>query len=223
MTASEFVSAAFLQATGKLPTFSSGDSKWQRLLAIGNFFIDEWSNEPGVDWHSLYSPAFNNGLITATDTFALDEDIKRIDHQQGNKVRIQHTDNTYTEYNLVPAVRFQDYQHGAYCTQVGRDLVFNEAFTAASLQFGGTLLIPAHLYPTKLVDDTDPVPVDDPNWLVFVTAADFVRNDVTRKDLRADLINQANKVMARMREDNNAQINDMYRPWSPTQFTDPEW
>src|ERR1700757_1683819 len=115
MIASEFVAAVILKATGKTSTATSGDTKWTKVLGIGNYYIDQWQNEPGVDWNSLYDPLFNIGTVTATDTFDLDLDtIRKISDADQDYVRIVHTDGkTYTDYTVVPADTLKQYYAGA--------------------------------------------------------------------------------------------------------------
>lgn len=56
-----------------------------------------------------------------------------------------------------------------------------------------------------------------------MVAADRVKNDVTRKDLRNDLLAQANDVMTALKQENDAQISTAYTPWSPTSHTSSDW
>lgn len=218
MSTAEFVAEVFQAATGKLPTFTSGDSKWKNIVASGNRYIRRWAREPKVDWESLRDPAFSIGNVTATDSFDLDSSIRKLSQQEGDTVRIVHAGGVgYTDYDIVDANRLRDYQFGNYCAKIGSTLRFNNAFTATSQQFGGTITVPAYLYPDPISDEGDEIPVDDPDWLVLVCAADYVRNDVTRKDLRADLISEANDCMERMKSDNEGQVSEMYAPWSPTE------
>lgn len=215
MTAAQFVSDVFLKATGKQPTFVSGSTKWLKILAIGNQYIRSWAREPGVDWHSLYTPDFPEATVTATDTFALDNTVKNLSRQEGDYVRIVHTDDTWTDYSIVDAPRLKDFDTGNYCAQVGRNLVFNRAFTADDPQFGGDIFVPCYLYPEEISLDADVVPVDDPMWLVLISAAEYVRNDITRQNQYGNLIAEANQSMTRMKEDNESQVDDIYMPWSP--------
>lgn len=218
MTTTEFVQQAFRAATGKLPTFPVGSTKWNNLVSSGNFYIDQWSRELNVDWNSLYDPAFSIGTVTTEQTYDLDETIRKISQQEDDFLRIVHTNGTqWTDYDLVKADRLRSYDEssGHYAAQVGRTVRFNKAFLSSNPQYGGEIFLPVYLFPEKMVAATGEVPVDDPNWLVFVVAADYVRNDITRKDLRADLISEANGCMERMKQDNEAQLSEVLRPWNP--------
>ena len=216
MTTSEFVTATFHKATGKLPTFQSGTTKWNNIVASGNFYIRQWAGEKDVDWFSLYDPAFSVGKVTATDTFDLDKTIRKISVQDGDSIRVTHLNGNYTDYVLTSPSLLKTHKYGNYVAKIGKTLRFNRSFATTDQQFGGTITVPAFLHPKQIARDKDVVPVDDPNWLVLVCAADYVRNDITRKDLRADLIDEANGVMSRMVQDNEeAQDSELQGDWSP--------
>lgn len=222
MTTTQLINAAYLKATGKVATFASGSTKWNKLLGIANFYIDNWENEPGVDWQSLYDPAYELGTITATDTYELDSDIRKVSQTQGDTIRVYYDGSTtrYTEYDLVNAKDLKSYDTGAYCAIVGRTIMFNTAFTSSMPQFGGDLVVPVYTYAPDLVRASDTVPVDNPNWLVLMCAAEYIRNDITRQQQYGNLITEANQAMQRMIQDNVGQIDLIEQPWSPTDNRD---
>lgn len=214
MTAEEFVTAVFLKATGKKPSFGPGHPKWDKILGIGNFYIDQWARERGVDWHSLYS-VIDSGTVSATDTFDLDSEIRKISLNEDDLIRVKHLDGSYTDYETVPRERLKRYSYGNYVAQAGRLLVFSREFTEQDPQFGGTIQVPGYLHPRHLEDSSDEVPVDDPNWLVLISAAEFIRNDITRQNQYGNLTAEANEAMTAMKDDNGAQNTDAQRSWNP--------
>lgn len=223
MIASEFVAAVLLRSTGKVSTSVSGDAKWLKVLGIGNMKIDDWQNEPGVDWSSLYDPSYSIGTVTATDTFDLDLDtIRKISDTAQDVVRIMHTDGkSYTDYDIVPADTLKQYfagqtklsPFGYYCAQIGSTLVFNHVFLTTDPQYGGDIQVPVYFYAEHLVNDSDTVPVDNPGWLVAISAAEYVRTDIIRQAQYPNLINEANNLMVRMKDDNDSQVEYVNRPW----------
>lgn len=224
MTTSELVASVLLKSTGKTSTSVFGDTKYTKVLGIGNYYIDSWSNEPDVDWNSLYDPLFSNGTVSATDTFDLDDTIRKISDTPGDVVQIYHSDGTgYTNYDIVPADALKRYYTGQtkespignVCAQIGRTLVFNHQFLATDAQFGGTIRVPSYLFADQLVKAGDTVPVDIPNWLVVISAAEYVRNDITKQSQYPNLINEANQLMNRMKADNEAQVQKIDMPWRP--------
>ena len=213
MTTAQLVANIYLTANGKLPTFLSGSTKWLKILAIANNKIDTWQNE--ANWDSLYDPKHNCGIITATDTFALDSMVRLISQQPGDVVTIVKLDGTKSYYQTVYAQQLKLYKTGKYCAQVGQTLVFNKAFTATDPEFGGTLQNPAYKFATHLVADADVVPVDDPQWLVLASSAEYVRNDIVKQNQYGPLVNEANALMDLMKDSLQPQVEELQRPYSP--------
>jgi hypothetical protein len=168
--------------------------------------IDAWAAEPGVDWDELYDPAINLGIISATDTFDLDDSINKLSLQGGDWVQITHTDGvTVTNYETIPANLLKKKVYGNYCAKIGRSLKFNKAFTSSDPEYGGTLTVPGYVYPTHLAKSNDKVPVPDPQWLVTISAAQYVQTDVTLAQNYPGLVNEANALMSAMKQANGSQ------------------
>src|SRR4051812_18758907 len=103
MTITEFVADTFLRATGKTTTLATSNSKYERIVNLGNFYQRRWAREPGVDWNSLYNDAFSLGTVTATDTYDIDtSSVRKLSDRQGDSVRIVWSDGIgYTDYDIV--------------------------------------------------------------------------------------------------------------------------
>lgn len=226
MTITAAIALTYLRATGKTTTLTTG-SKYNQIIGLLDYYQQEWANEIGTDWSSLYDPAFSLGNVTATDTFDLDtSSIRTLSSRQGDTVRIVWTDGVgYTDYDLVDANKLKDYSfgvnrespHGNYCAQIGSTLVFNHTFTLADAQYGGEIFVPAYTFPDEITasNTSDDVIVDNPRWLCTIAAAEFCRNDITRRARFPELIGEANSIMARMKDDNDGQIDTVDRPWTP--------
>lgn len=223
MTTSSFVSNVVLLSEGKLPTFASGATKWLRIVAQGNFFLQQFAKERGVDWNWYFDPNKSFGTVTATDTFAVPSTVYRISKKEGDVLRITHTDGAYTDYTFVPHDELKKYSVGNYVAQVGSNIKFNNAFTSDSPQFGGTIRVGVYEYPSTFSLDNDVIDIPDANWLVYAVAADRVKNDVTRKDLRADLVNQANELMQALKDENQSQLEEVNRPYNPLSHVTEDW
>lgn len=227
MTIAEFISDTYLLATGKPTTLTTG-TKYERIIALGDFFQRRWARENGIDWVSLYDPAFSLGTVTATDTFDIDTStVRKLSDRQGDTVRIVWSDGVgYTDYDIVNADKLKDYSFGVnkenpiafVCAQIGSQLVFNHTFTSTDSQYGGEILVPVYTFVDEITGDnvsTDEVQVDDPDWLVAQVAAEYVRNDTTRRQRYPELQAQANVIMDRMKDDNEGQLDTVDRPWTP--------
>lgn len=223
MVTSEFVSDVVLRSEGKLPSFASGSTKWLRIVAQGNLFLRQFARERGVDWNRDYNPEASLGTVTSTDIYDIPEEVYKVSSREGDCVRITHTDDTYSDYTLVPHNALKQYSTGNYAAKIGRTIKFNAAFTSDSPQFGGAITLPAYELPDTFSGDNDEIDHDNPDWLVCVVAGDRVKNDVTRKDLRADLIAEANEIMASLKDENDSQLEEVNRTWNPTAHVTEDW
>lgn len=227
MTITEFTADTYLLATGKTITLTTG-TKYDRIIALGDYFQRRWAREPGIDWNSLYDPAFSLGTVTATDTYDLDTfSIRKLSDREGDTVRIVWSDGVgYTDYDIVDANKLKDFSYGVnkesaighYCAQSANQLVFNHTFTTRDSEYGGEIFVPIYGFPetiTSTSPNTDEVQVDDPDWLVARVAAEYVRNDTTRRSRYPELLAEANEIMGRMKDDNDGQIDTADRPWTP--------
>lgn len=226
MTITEALGDTYFLWTGKSATPPS--SKLNSMILALDRYQRRWAREPGVDWSSLYDPAFSIGNVTATDSFDLDtSSIRTLSKREGDVVRIIHTDKVgYTDYDIVEAVKLKDYQSGAnkegyighHCAKIGNSLVFNHKFSTDDAQFGGTIYVPIFGFPDQITNDSpdnDEVQVDDPDWLTTRAAAALCRNDIVRRSRWPELLAEANTIMGRMREDNEGQIDTIDTPWTP--------
>lgn len=226
MTISESISAVYLKSTGKATAPST--SKRNKILGLLDFYQRRWARENGIDWNSLYDPAFSIGTITATDSFDLDtSSIRKLSDREGDTIRIAWTNGVgYTDYDIVDANTLKDYSFGvskqsplgSYAAQIGSQLVFNHTFTSSNPQYGGEIFVPVYTFPDPITNDnpdTDEVQVNDPDWLVLRCAADYVRTDLTRQGQYSNLLQEANEAMTRMKDDNEGQISLADRPWHP--------
>jgi hypothetical protein len=226
-TITEAIADVYLKATGKTTTLTSGN-KYDKIVGLLDFYQRRWAREPGIDWNSLYDPAFSLGTVTATDTFDLDtSSIRKLSDREGDSVRIVWTDGTsYTDYAIIEADKLKDYSFGVdkdsplgfYCAQIGSTLVFNHEFISTDNEYGGEIFVPVYAFPDPITSDNpgdDEIQVDDPDWLVLRVAAEYVRNDLTRRQRYPELLAEANEAMGRMKDDNDGQIDTVNRPWTP--------
>lgn len=236
MTITEFVADCYLKSTGKTTTLSSG-TKYDRIIALADYYQRRWAREPNVNWASLYDPAVSLGTVTATDSYDLDtSSIRNLSDREGDTVRIVWSDGVgYTDYDLVMHDKLKDFSFGVnkesplghHATVIAGQLVFNHEFTSDDSEYGGEIFVPAYTFPDEITSDnpdTDEVQVDDPDWLVTRVAAEYVRNDITRRARYPELLAEANEIMERMKDDNEGQIDMVDRPWAPfSGFNDSAW
>ena len=228
MTITEAITATFLKSTGKATPPLVGSSKYNQIVGLLDFYQRRWAREPDIAWDSLYDPSFSIGSITNTDTYDLDtSSIRRISNREGDYIRIMWTDGVgYSDYSLVNQDELKqfyrgqnkEYPKGNIATQIGTTLVFNHKFISTDPEFGGDIQVPIYGFPDPITadnPDSDEVQVNDPDWLVTRCAAEYVRNDIVRRSRYPELLSEANEMMTRMIDDNDSQIADIDKPWTP--------
>lgn len=228
MNVTEFITATYLKAVGKATPPNAGSAKYNRIVGLGDFYQRRWAREPGIDWNSLYDPAFSLGTVTATDSFDIDTStVRKLSDREGDVVRIVWDDGeSYTDYDIIKSDTLKDFYAGVdkespsghYCTRIGGQLVFNHEFVSTDNEYGGEIFVPCYTFPDAITDDnpdTDEIQVDDPDWLVLRCAAEYVRNDTTRRQRFPDLLAESNEAMMRMKDDNGGQIDKVNMPWTP--------
>lgn len=228
MTVDQAVANTYLLATGKTTTLTSGDSKYTKILALLNLFTQQWASESGIDWKSLRNTFTVAATVSATDTYLIPATCGKVSKQDGDFVRIYHTDGvTESDYSIVPIERL--YNDGptinnggigrhtsvGTCSIVGSNLVFSTPFASTDAQYGGTIKIPGYSIPATLTTGSDVIAVDDPFYPCYMSAAEFVRNDITRQSQYPNLVSQAASSMQGMKEDNQSQVESGYQSWSP--------
>lgn len=214
MTLADLVAKSYLKASGKRSTLTNADDKWLKLRDIANSYIEIWQETLDVDWKSLYNPKYTPGVVTATDTFTLDGTVRKVSDERDDPVQVISADgSSIYNYAVVPADTLKRYDANAMvCAQIGSTLVFRSPFSATSPLIGCTIYVPIYKFASTLTTDTDVVPVDIPQWLVLMTAAEYIRNDVTKQAFYPNLVQEANAIMQRMMENNDAQVNDVFVP-----------
>ncbi len=220
-----------LLANGKGSSLAVDSTKYTKILQLLNMYKDVWAQEPGVQWKSLRALTALSATVSATDTFAMPtayvNKTGKLSTQEGDYVRIKYDSATKeTDWTLVKAERLYNNgpsvnNAGGYgvftngnCAVIGNNLVFDVPFTANSVEFGGNIYVPLYITPDDMVSSTiaptGTVPVDDPMWVIFMAAAEYVRNDVTKQNQYANLIAQAVNSMNAMKEWNESQVEDSY-------------
>ncbi len=210
MTALEFVQLAYQEATGQVFSGVWGDVNASRMLSYGNMHINTWSLEPDVDWESLYNPGLACGTVPAgtpsqPQTITLPTTILKVSNHAHDFVYVlDSSGNIISQWTSVPAWQLK-YFNGApgYVAVLGNStagfrLYFSQPFSTTSPEYGNTIYVPSFTIPTPMALSTDPVPVDDPNWLVFMAAQEWAQPDVTLVQNVPSLISKATDRMNAM-------------------------
>lgn len=201
MTNQELLDNVYQVYRGKIqsrtPAFSS--DKANIVLGIANRKIREWATDPRNKWNSLFA-------ITSVDTIdvnTLTYDLPATFWQPSDFAKVVKTDDSYVEYPIAKAQ-----QRNAISGQVAyvhglnpKQITFAQDLDAGL--DGGTLYVAGYSIPASMTASTDVVPVDDPNWLVYIVASELARNDPSKEDSYPSLVGMANELYTRMSNANN--------------------
>jgi hypothetical protein len=214
MTIDQAITKAFLHAQRKATPPASGTPKYNALLGIADSMTRQWASEPGVEWDSLYSLETLAALVTATDTFALNSTIDNISKRPGDYILVTNGVTT-CRYTLVPPNQLYLDRYKNSVARIGSNLKFSKAFVSTDTTIGYSIKVPSILYPTEITSGSQLVQVDDPMYLVYMMAAEFVRNDAVRVGQYSNLLALADEIMQKMKQVQGGQIEYVATPWAP--------
>lgn len=204
------IQRAFLHAQRKATAPATGSSKYNALLGIADSMQKMWQTEPDVEWDSLYSLETLDSAVTATDTFDLSDGINYIRKRENDFILL--TDGTSTrQYRLVKPDQLYQYRESNVVARIGSTLKFPKEFASDSSLLGYSIQVPAVLYVDDITNGNQTIQVDDPMWLVYMMAAEFVRNDVVKANQYDNLLALADQTMRRMKQNNTGQTEEVSR------------
>ena len=202
MKVEEAINLAYQTATGKTKTLSPGNSKYERMLNIANMATMQWESEPDVVWGSLCKDR-EIGVIDDNTSYKLSEDVRTVDFRKF--VRLTKDTQNWT----FPFISPQMAKDGCYgVIQLGWRLDFKGL---SEQMKGAAIIVPIVRHAKKLTKADDIVEVDDPYWLVYMIAAEFVRNSRTKSNQYGNLITLAQSSMEGMKNRNGYKFDEVPR------------
>lgn len=202
MNLSEVINLAYQMATGKTKTLSPGNSKYERMLNIANMANMQWESEPDVIWGSLCEDR-EIGVIDDSTSYKLPEDVRTVDFRKF--ITLTKGSSSWT----VPFISPQLFKGGCYgVLQLGWKLDFNGLTEEMK---GAKIIAPVIRRTKKLVEPEDKVELDDPYWLVYMIAAEFVRNSRTKSNQYGNLVTLAQSSMEGMKNRNGYKFDEVIR------------
>jgi hypothetical protein len=204
MTASQLLYDVYRAYRGKPDSRTPvwGSDKANVALAIANRKIQEWATDPRNKWNSLFeitALATTVDANTPTATYNLATNF----FQPSDYVKIVKTDSSYVEYPIVKAQQRNNPSYQAVYIHGSNPKKLTFAQTIDTGLHGGTIYVPGYFTPSDLTVEADVVPVDDPRWLVYITASELARNDAAKDDQFPTLVGMANDLYRKMSDANN--------------------
>lgn len=184
-----FVQQTWFAYKGNNKWPAAGTDKYNRVLIVANRKLRELCGKGTKNW-SFFWQLSSLGTITSGQQA----------YNFANTV-IKPSDFAYiydgdTEIAKLPIVKPQqrgNYTSGIYLTGKNpRVANFIETIGANHQFVGKTLKIGTYDRPTPLSAEGDTIPLNDPDWLVYETAAELARNDPAKDDQFGNLQGIAN-------------------------------
>lgn len=204
MTLQELINAVMLKATGKPTILPQSNTKWEKIRGIANYYQNAWLHEPGQHWNSRYERARQIGTISTSDEYELSDDIDTVSTAKGDDVYVLTNAGEKKPFQLVDYDDLRNYPTGNYCAKLGQKLIFNTRFADDDPCYGGKLFVPVYTNIEDLEGADDDISVDNPEWLVTICAAEYIRNDIVKQNQYGNLIAEANNLMTSMIRNNRA-------------------
>jgi len=205
-TLTNLVSDSYLCYRGKLSSIpAAGSEKYSRIVAIANRKQREWAQDSNIDWPSRYEIRQLGSLTSGTQEYDLDDDILR----PSDYVVLTSPTSQVQYIGIIKPQQISRYLKGAYVFGFNpKQLTFIQ--TIDSSYTGYKLSLPCFTMPADMVNPTDVISVDDPQYLVYAVAAELARNDYAKEEQYPNLIGQANDLYAKMIAD--AEANSFLQP-----------
>ncbi len=204
MTAAQLLNSIYEAYRGKVAsrTPAWGSDKGNLAISIANRKQREWCTDPRNKWNSLFEIRALSPVLDVTTTPTYTYNLAADFYQPSDFVKIVKNDSSIVVYPIVKAqqrnVELQSlYIHGSNPKKITFSQIVDKGLE------GATMYVPGYYLLADLANSTDPVLVDDPNWLVYATAAELARNDPAKEDNYPNLIGMANELYARMSNANN--------------------
>lgn len=208
------IQKAYTRATGHTDTLASGDPRFLRLLEHADDLQRDWQDEPGITWTSLYAQVLIGTVLQGVPNYDLDTSIRHLSSREGDSVILQITSGVNTGqswyYDVVNPNKLTEYRYAQVCSLLNGQLYFanspeNPIFPVNDARLGAEITVPAYTYVSDITSPTNIIQVDDPQWLIYMMAAEFVRNDFVRQNQYPALLTMANNKMEGMRQRNEDQ------------------
>nr|DAK51902.1 MAG TPA: hypothetical protein [Caudoviricetes sp.] len=189
MNLKEMVYYAYLEATGKYVELETTNPKYLKMVQIANLMMNQWENEPAVEWRSRKKIIKIGSIDSEKDLYKLPERVLKIDRTSGRNITLKKDDK------IVGEIEISDIK------VMGNILDLSGVIT--DQMSDADIYVPIIEKLPKVKNPDDPILIDNPYWLVFMTAAEFVRNSQTKNAQYGNIVAYAQNLMESMKAVNN--------------------
>lgn len=195
--------------------------KYLAAMSIIDDLQKMWADEAEEEWASLFSyytlvtpmPSNTSGQTTPV---ALDANVDTISKREGFPILVTPpAGGNAQQFDVINPNQLYEYRFKPAAAVIGRNLVFSQIFAATDALAGGSIQVPIHTFVPDIALPTDNVVVDRPMWLVYMLAAELVRNDIVKRPEYNNLLSMGDAVMQKMLDANEGQREEIATSWRP--------
>lgn len=198
MILSDLVAEISVAYKGRDKQWAEGTDKWDRAVTILNRKRREWARDADVSWRSLYSIE-TIGTFSTTQTYNLASDINKL----GDFVYLE-DGNNWKQFSVISPLRRREYSQACYVTGINPQvLTFIDTISATDPWIGSDIKAGAYSIPADVTTGSSEVTIDNPEWLIYATAAELARNDPAKDDQFDNLLGMANDLYQKMKDAND--------------------
>lgn len=212
MTADDIIQKAYKYALGDDENISQNDSSYGRYLEIADTLQRDWANEPltvaGERWASLEreikldAPDDGSAINLPKDAIGL-----AIRPLSGRKMMIVKIEGNNEEIVIklhgLNAENFaiRDSSQAVYFYDYANKRVILKPEVMKLLRNDGHKLVFTYYKNTTKLSPSSLIEVDNPNWLIYMLAAEIARTDTIQSGQYGNLVAMAQNVMGSMIRD----------------------
>lgn len=211
MNLEQAINNAYSIATGAEEQLETIDDDYVRLKMLANMFSQDWSSEvlssAGERWESL-EQVTSLGIIAEDLTkYALpNEDIAAVAFKPTSDPAgmIIQVDGSKAGLKAMDRGHFMSSRDSLIFSYDAKTDSVEIKSSVAKDHAGAELQIITYRVLPKLENATDLIEVDNPNWLVYMMAAEYVRPDQIMGGQYGNLVALASNLMEAMKSDHRA-------------------
>lgn len=209
------IQKAYTRATRHTDTLSATNPLYLALAQIADDVQRDWQDEPGIDWNSLYIQTDIGTIQQGVADYDNDSTIRKLSAREGDSIVLQQKSGINNGqcwyYDIVSPEKLTEYRYRQAAALYQGEIHFantpqNPIFPINDARIGAHIIVPGYLYVDDLLSPNQLIQVDDPQWLVYMMAAELVRTDFVRQNQYPNLLAIANNKMQGMRQRNEDQV-----------------
>lgn len=223
MTPDEIIQTAYKMATGDDENVAKSDPVYDKYLTFLNILQSDWSNEtlnsPQERWYTLETKQEDNVNSGEDQEYIVNGEFAE-SPLNSYELRIKKSGGVSVKPRLVSLEEFA--QSGdseeVYAVSGDRSRFYLKKGFAEKMS-GGTIEYTTYNVPVEPITkgQADGIVVDNPNWLIYMLAAEIARSDIVQAGQYGNLLALADNMMTSMKNRQRGLRIANMRPWGNRQ------